>query len=61
MLNRDITQATSKPKPVREPSVAPRVLPAHALFRGARTLVIELQGDRYQLRITRQGKLILTK
>ncbi len=60
MLNRDITQATPKPAQ-EEPPGAPRVLLAHALFQGARTLVIELGGDRYQLRITRQGKLILTK
>lgn len=31
------------------------------LFRGATTAAIEHQGHSYLLRITRQGKLILTK
>ena len=37
------------------------VLTAEALFRGAQVLVIEFGGERYQLRKTRNGKLILTK
>lgn len=60
MLNRR-TRPVS-PKPVREQSVAEaRVLPAHALFQGTRMLVIEHESERYVLRITRHGKLILTK
>jgi hemin uptake protein HemP len=31
------------------------------LFSGAQQLVIEHAGEEYQLRITKQGKLILTK
>ncbi|MHB1093975.1 hemin uptake protein HemP [Thiobacillus sp.] len=31
------------------------------LFQGSRALVIEHDGERYVLRITRHGKLILTK
>lgn len=37
------------------------VLSAEVLFRGTRALVIEHDSDRYVLRITRNGKLILTK
>lgn len=41
-------------------SMPPR-LEAEALFRGAQVVLIEFQGERYQLRRTRAGKLILTK
>jgi hemin uptake protein HemP len=40
---------------------AERTLDTEALFAGATTVAIRHQGERYQLRITRQGKLILTK
>ena len=36
-------------------------LSSEALFRGAREMPIEHRGKRYSLRITRSGKLILTK
>lgn len=36
-------------------------VPAEALFKGSPVLVIEFRGERYQLRKTRNGKLILTK
>lgn len=39
----------------------PRVVPAESLFAGAREVMIELNGERYRLRITRRGKLILQK
>lgn len=38
----------------------PRVS-SEVLFSGAQQLVIEHAGEEYQLRITKQGKLILTK
>lgn len=38
-----------------------RVLSTAALFRSARSLVIEHAGERYVLSVTRNGKLILTK
>lgn len=38
----------------------PRVS-SEILFSGAQQLVIEHAGEEYQLRITKQGKLILTK
>lgn len=34
---------------------------SEALFAGARELVIKHAGDEYRLRLTNQGKLILTK
>lgn len=43
------------------PSAEPRVLSVTALLRERRILVIEHAGERYQLRLTRNGKLILTK
>ena len=38
-----------------------RVLASETLLAGGRKLVIEHRGERYWLRETRQGKLILTK
>lgn len=40
---------------------APRVVDAIELFGGSREVVIELEGVRYRLRITRRKKLILQK
>lgn len=37
------------------------VISSAQLFRGRQAFLIEHQGEHYQLRITRQGKLILTK
>jgi hemin uptake protein HemP len=56
-------------KPPKSPSEPPRVatplrgvvIPSSALFRGSKVVWIEHDGERYQLRITSQGKLILTK
>lgn len=42
----------------------PRAAPAYStecLFKGAREIEIEHNGEIYRLRITRQGKLILNK
>lgn len=38
-----------------------RMVTTDALFQSARSLVIEHGGERYILRLTRNGKLILTK
>ena len=52
---------------MRPPAVAPaaaereRHLPSAALFQGRREIVIVHHGQEYRLRITRAGKLILTK
>jgi hemin uptake protein HemP len=45
----------------KEPTPAPRVLPARELFAGRREVWIEFEGVRYRLRITRRNKLILQK
>jgi hemin uptake protein HemP len=42
-------------------SARPPAITSHELFRGARELIIIHQQEEYRLRITRQGKLILTK
>lgn len=39
----------------------PRVLDSHALFAGAREIIIRHQESSYRLRMTALGKLILTK
>jgi hemin uptake protein HemP len=49
------------PPPPRSAADAPAAIPASQLFQGQSTLVIEHRGEFYQLRITRNGKLILTK
>lgn len=40
---------------------APAVLEANQIFRGAKEVIIQHQGVRYRLRVTRRGKLILQK
>lgn len=40
---------------------SPRVLDARQLFCGEREILIEHAGVRYRLRVTRRGRLILTK
>lgn len=40
---------------------APRVVAAQEVLRGQREVVIEHDGVRYRLRLTRRGKLLLTK
>ncbi len=38
-----------------------KVITSECLFAGARELVIQHAGEHYRLRVTNQGKLILTK
>lgn len=45
----------------RAAPVEERAIASHELFEGAREVMIEHQHAKYRLRITRQGKLILTK
>lgn len=49
-----------KDEPDRPESPA-KVIPATELFGERREVVIEHDGERYRLRITRRGKLILQK
>jgi hemin uptake protein HemP len=51
----------AQPQPPSSPPVPPRVLDAQHLFGSQREVVIEHQGVRYRLRITRRNKLILQK
>ena len=55
MLNSD----NQEPKNIQ--STAVRALASEDLFEGARELVIKHAGEEYHLRLTNQGKLILTK
>lgn len=43
------------------PSELETVIPAERLFGDKREVWIELNGERYRLRITRRGRLILQK
>lgn len=48
-------------KPQVQSNEGVTVVDAEQLFRGAREIMIELDGVRYRLRITRRNKLILQK
>lgn len=50
---------SASPQPPRD--APPELISANTLFRGAREVIIEFRGTRYRLRITSNGKLILTK
>jgi hemin uptake protein HemP len=58
-----------RPVPDRRPSCLARgpaggaqsQIDSQALFKGATEIVIDHEGAKYRLRITRQGKLILNK
>jgi hemin uptake protein HemP len=45
----------------RQQKNAPKVVSTQELFAGEREICIEHDGERYVLRITRRGKLILQK
>jgi hemin uptake protein HemP len=45
----------------RTTAAEPRHISAVDLFAGAREVILEHDGQRYRLRITSNGKLILTK
>jgi hemin uptake protein HemP len=47
--------------PANESKNPSRVVSAQELFAGEREICIEHEGERYVLRITRRGKLILQK
>lgn len=62
-INKGITveqHLNSTSTPNKEEITQPR-LKSTELFRTAREIVIEHDDDEYRLRLTRQGKLILTK
>lgn len=43
------------------PATPPEIVPSESIFKEAREVWIEHRGERYRLRITRKGKLILQK
>lgn len=51
----------ANPLPDAGPDEASPVVQAKSLFGDSREIVIEHDGERYRLRITRRGKLILQK
>ncbi len=60
-MKRDTTPVLDLDEPVRGTQVLPRCIDSETLFAGSTTLTICHRGCDYQLRITRHGKLILTK
>lgn len=44
-----------------DPVSRPAIIPAALLFQGSQEILIGHNGETYRLRITRNGKLILTK
>ncbi|MCB1875969.1 MAG: hemin uptake protein HemP [Chromatiales bacterium] len=54
-----------KPSPqdlsIPRPEVVTQCVPSEQLLAGRREVVIRHQGEDYRLRVTRQGKLLLTK
>lgn len=58
-MHMTLTQTGATPQPATEADIAP--LRARDLTGGASTAKIDLDGQTYTLRITRQNKLILTK
>jgi hemin uptake protein HemP len=48
-------------KPVAQRPLPPEVVSAAQLLRDRRELLIEHDGERYRLSLTKNGKLILTK
>jgi len=50
-----------KPETPPPPEAKPIVLDSRALFQGQREIVIQHEGERYRLRITSRGRLILQK
>jgi hemin uptake protein HemP len=50
----------AQPEPRPEPA-APRTVRSEELMAGAKEIVIVHNGEAYRLRVTRSGKLLLTK
>jgi hemin uptake protein HemP len=60
-MNQDTQTRSSEANTSRQANPVARRVDARDLFRGSPIVLIEFQGERYQLRQTRAGKLILTK
>lgn len=55
------TPRDPQPKMPGRPSVRPRRVLSEVLLSGAREVIVEHRGEDYRLRVTSNGKLILTK
>jgi hemin uptake protein HemP len=61
MNNNDSIFPDRAPALPSESEETPKVVSTLDLFEGTREICIEHEGERYRLRITRRGKLILQK
>lgn len=53
--------STDSPTAPGHKPAPPGIIPTDALFRGSQEILISHNGEHYRLRITKNGKLILTK
>ncbi len=63
-VNRPHAATPSSPQPSVEsgtPTFPPGAIPTDSLFQGHSEILIAHNGEHYRLRITKNGKLILTK
>jgi len=60
MSTRETLRIQPKANPARAP-LPQRKLTSEALMAGAREVILEHRGEQYRLRVTSNGKLILTK
>ena len=60
-MNDERASASSRAYPGLIDETGTRTVEADALLAGAREIVIVHRGERYRLRVTQNGKLILTK
>lgn len=58
-MSSPLTPDADRP-PGRKPTL-PAIIPTDALFQGNQEILISHNGEHYRLRITKNGKLILTK
>ncbi|MBT9568954.1 MAG: hemin uptake protein HemP [Thiobacillus sp.] len=58
-MSSPLTPDASRP-PGRKPTL-PDIIPTDTLFQGNQEILISHNGEHYRLRITKNGKLILTK
>ncbi|MBI3823564.1 MAG: hemin uptake protein HemP [Planctomycetes bacterium] len=61
MKNADDLNQERADSVAKSPGNEPKVISARTLFGGQREICIEHEGQRYVLRITRRGKLLLQK
>ncbi len=60
-MENPLADAPGRLQELSKPASVTRAITSEVLFAGKRELLIQHAGDSYRLRITNQGKLILTK